>query len=332
MVVLAIAVEAIVMFAIQPNTFRKSLGTSIVSFDLADGGKVSAVIHSRSIFESYDQPDFSLATCGATSAATIFRVLPSQARPKCVVGHPLLPRFYVGTWDGGIYALDITDQGASCRRVGQHPEKFITQLRCSPDGNLVVATGYKLTVAWDAPSRELLWHGPQGVLCLAFAAQAPRLFCGLKSGEIVELDLKTGAALATIPAQSAPLLAISVSPQGEHVASVTVAGSLVLSHIASRSVAWSARQTVATCPTFLDDGKSVLTAEFDGDREFLVLRGVESGERKASLRPTEPISRIVSRGDDTFYAWGLDGPVRKWRIQGTASRMAIVPAGVVSTS
>lgn len=328
---LAIAVEAVVMFAVQPNTFRKSLGSSIVSFDLADSGKLSAAVYSHSVFDAYDRADFSLATRACAADTSIFRVLPSQARPKCVVGHPVLPRFYVGTWDGGIYALDVSGRKATCRRVARHPEKYITQMQCSPDGSLVVATGYKVTAGWNAASGELLWQGRLGVSCLAFAERAPRLFCGLKGGAIIELDPERGITLATIPAQSSSLKSISVSPHGERLASVTAMGGLALSDVAKGSVLWSARQTFATCPTFLD-GNLLLTAEFDGQRELLVLRDVSCGARQASLCPDEPVSRIKRGGDKSFYAWGMDSPVRKWTIQGTGRRVAMAPAGVVSTS
>lgn len=326
-VALAIAIQGAVHTLSLPPGLQGAMGSSIMAIECADGGKLAALVFSHSVNPKYDKPEFSLATRAFAGSSCVFHSLPGESRAHDVAGHPFLPRFFVGTEDGWIFVLDITGSRAAWRRVGRHPEKVIAFLRCSPDGDVIVASGNQLTAAWSASSGALLWQRPLNVTSMFFAKEKPRLFCGLFNGEIVELDPARGDTLATLITSSSKLSVAAASADGERLALVSSRGQLLLFDVERRMTAWSCLTSVVAKALFTPDGRHVICSEYDGQDLILLLREVESGKRCAVCDGLSGVGQIAAGPDGSFLTWLMEGPVLQWRIKSRGQTEELVPAG-----
>jgi WD40 repeat protein len=204
----------------------------------------------------------------------------------------------------------------------------VVNLRCSPDGRVVVSRGVRGLVAWDARSGERLWQRTLATTSLAFATQAPRLFCGFHSGDIAELNLASGETLTLIPAQNDSIGSLAVSPRGDRVVSLISVSPGIVSDVSSREIISKVEGNLADV-AFSGDGQLLVSAECDCSGCFLALRDARTGMNRTSLRCSPGVSRIRYGPDGTLFAWGSNGPLRKWRIAPGIKGWEFIPAGMI---
>ena len=113
---------------------------------------------------------------------------------------------FLSTENGDLFWLDMAVPATGQPiYFGIHPEGRAGWLQCPDDGSLVVAAGAHLT-AWDhscggtaVAAFQCIRHG------CAFVPRSRRLICGLESGEVVELDPRTGDRLRLIARYPSPI-------------------------------------------------------------------------------------------------------------------------------
>src|SRR5262249_1934114 len=69
----------------------------------------------------------------------------------------------------------------------------VVNLECSADGRYLVSLGPSTVSAWDLESNALIWEkGGIEPSCASIHPRLPRAICGLRTGQIVELELASG--------------------------------------------------------------------------------------------------------------------------------------------
>jgi WD40 repeat protein len=327
-VVLIAALESSTLVILNPAFFFPPYGPSVVSCDLAGNGALLACVYSYPLSPDHEGRRYSLVAHNGARCTTEILRLPAGVRPKCVAGHPFRRQLYVGAWDGSLYEFDLSAGRASCKPWGRHAEGYVANLRCSPDGRVVVSRGVRDLVAWDAQSGERLWQRALATTALAFATQAPRLFCGLHEGELAELDLASGETLALMPSQNHGIGSLAASPGGDRVVSLTSVSPCIVFDVSSRQIDSKIKGSLADV-AFSSDGQLLISAECDCSGCLLALRDARTGTKLASLRCSPGVSRIRYGPDGTLFAWGSNGPLRKWRIAPGAKGWEFFPAGII---
>jgi len=215
--------------------------------------------------------------------------------------------------NGDLYWLAKATPGAGQPvYFGTHPEARVGLLVCSDDGSMVVAAGVHMT-AWDPRAAALLWQRSDhlAVSC-AFVPRSRRLICGLESGEVVELDPRTGARLRLIARHPSRIQLLAISPDGSRLAAANCGGDCSMTDLESGAAVWTRRFTPTAGPQFSSDGHSLLlpTAGVDG----IDVVSTASGERIGGLKGCRCVVGLRVSMAGIAYAWNAEGTITAWNL------------------
>jgi hypothetical protein len=219
-------------------------------------------------------------------------------------------RAFLSTWSGEIYAYDLALAGREPVLLGKHVHPYVQALECSDDASIVVAAAARVAMAWDAEARRLLWRRDDlEITSCCFLPGGQRLFAGLNTGHIVELDPRSGTEIDRLAQHEGHVASISIAPQGDCLASLDWHGSLLVTELRSdglraSNVRWSKRcSNSAMRARFSSDGKT-LAIEHASPADDLGLFCARSGRRLRGLSCTDGvIAGLKMSSSGTVYAW-----------------------------
>jgi len=196
---------------------------------------------------------------------------------------------------------------------GSHPEGRAGFLVCPDDGSMVVVAGVQMT-AWDPRAAALLWRRSDHLAAsCAFVPRSRRLIGSLETGEIVELDPRTGDRLRLIARHPTPIHWFAISPDGSRLAAVNDGGNCFLTDLESGETIWTRRFKHTTGPQFSSDGQSLLVPTLGADAGIAVV-ATASGEPVGKLEGGGCVVGLRVRTDGSAYAWNSEGTITAWNL------------------
>ena len=214
-------------------------------------------------------------------------------------------RAFLSTCSGEVYSYELTSPCCEPILLGRHDHGYLQALECADDGSIVVATAARVAMAWNVDARKLLWRRSNiDVSSCRFAPGSRRLFAGLDTGEIVELDPLSGATVGRFLQLAGRVTSITISPGEDCLAAIDMHGNLFVIEIRISLLHWSMRCSKSGLRArFSPDGKT-LAIIHPSPTDDLGLFCAFSGRRLRGLSGsmgTVAGLAVTSRG--TIYAW-----------------------------
>src|SRR5262245_43231264 len=154
---------------------------------------------------------------------------PTKLTLPCHVLQPSLEPISVTAGPGGQLLVAAVDGGVylvNPKRPSDHPvlvtrhDKPPYPIACSSDGRWLLALESIQLCAWDIVSGELRWRREgSDVQSVALVPNADLIVCGMTDGSVTELSLETGEEIRRITRHQAPVMNVTVSSDGDRVAS-----------------------------------------------------------------------------------------------------------------
>jgi WD40 repeat protein len=227
-------------------------------------------------------------------------------------------RIYVGTIDQRILAVG-TGAGEQPVLLGTYRGGNMRELRCSPDGTVLIAGGTAGLVAWKAVDGASCWSRPDlANVRWAFDPASSCLIVDTADGRLLELEPNAGRTSRLIGKYERLASGLAVSNDGRHIARVGDDGWLEMIDRATGNSAWPdvvpsrrcgcVRRAVAFSPC----GRLLVTADVH-DASRLVVWNVATGTRIGELRGHRgPVVGLQFTAAGKLHSWGLDGTVCIW--------------------
>ncbi len=314
-VTLLVATECVLVTCLWPGAWHNPLGSQITAFALSEHDELGT-------FVLADNGD------GADLAARRYRVgfisighgaprgdlvslpsVPTSVIPR--VGHAGV---FIGCRDGTIVYVDHQTSSSDPAFFDRHMDGQLTSLLYAEASRMVIGTGEMFT-AWQADTGKLVWQRQiPRARATAIDAGGQRLYCGLVSGEILQIDPGTGQLQGVCAVPGAGVLRIAVSPYGDYLACLVETGNVVMIRLADGATLWSCPASMSCEPAFLRNGRQMVVADATTQRQLLIL-DVRSGELRGSLGMHAGVVGIRTSADGLVYSWGHDGRIVAWELE-----------------
>jgi|GEM_PF-5207753 len=227
-------------------------------------------------------------------------------------------RIYVGTIDQRILRVG-SGAGEHPVLLGTYRGGNMRELRCSPDGTVLVAGGTAGLVAWNAADGISCWSRPDlANIRWAFEPSSSCLIVDTADGRLLELENKAGRTLRLIGKYERLASGLAVSNDGRRIARVGDDGWLEMIDRATGDSAWPETVPSRRCGcapralAFSPCGRLLVTAEVH-DASRLVVWNVATGKRIGELRGHRgQVVGLQFTAAGKLHSWGLDGTVCVW--------------------
>jgi WD40 repeat protein len=252
----------------------------------------------------------------ATTVGSLPQILQPMMEPVAVAAGPDR-QLLVAAVNGGVYFINPRRPDDNPVLVTRH-DKPPFQIKCSSDGHWLVTVEFEQLCVWDLPSRELKWRREGGDVCsAAFVPNADVIVCGMADGGVAELSLETGDELRRINRHQSPVRNLSVSPQGNCVASYCESEEIRVTNRLTGASIWQYRAGRHGLPTiqFSRDGRRLVTVDFvEGDWAVRVWN-LENQKCLCDFRGLGgAVLGAEFLSDEELLTWGTDGKVCRWSL------------------
>jgi len=223
----------------------------------------------------------------------------------------------VAAVDGGVYFINPKRPCDDPVVITRHQEPPF-QIVCSPDGRWLLTVESKQLCVWDLPSRKLQWKREGSIVCsVALVPNTDVIVCGMADGSVAELSLKTGDDLRRINRHPLPVMKLTVSSQGDRVASYCAGQEIRVTDRLTGASIWQYRAGKYGLPLikFSRDGRLLITAELVECRWTARVWDLESAECPSDLRGH--IGALVGAellSDEELLTWSANGELCRWSL------------------
>lgn len=229
---------------------------------------------------------------------------------------------FLVTSDGALYSVDLDAPSYAALHLGSLQHVCPTLLECSPDGALVLVGGMNTVSLWNRDNKKCLWRRTDlDVTCATFAPDSRRLFCGLESGQVFEVDWATGQTLRQVASHLSYCTGIVVSPAQDRLASIDWLGHLTMTDLDARAVLWRKQHAVLVggkptvmpvCPRFSPSGRELFLVCAARHGQVVVCEASTGRELEASTWVCSDIKGCTVAADGTCYFWDDEGTISAW--------------------
>jgi WD40 repeat protein len=228
-------------------------------------------------------------------------------------------RLFLSSPQGNIYSLDLCSSDCTPQILGTHPGGYV-DLESAHDGSFAFTTNRSDAICWRPGRPTALWERTDIVVTSAcFHPTSPRLFCGLDSGQCVELDPSTGATLHEFRVHWDLPIALDISADGKHLVALGNNGTCVVTDFERNQPLWEMQLLLPlVSPRFSPDGSLVLTAS--PQREPCVnVVSAATGELTTKLTGAKAeIAGLAVATSGLVYAWDSTGTITTWNLSSGA--------------
>jgi hypothetical protein len=228
-------------------------------------------------------------------------------------------RLFVSTPEGDIYSLDLRSPQSSPQLLGTHPAGSV-DLHCATDGSIAFATNQTVSSGWHFDQLNPSWQRTDiFVTSACFHPASPRLFCGLQTGQALELDPHSGATLREFRAHWTIPIALDVSADGKRIAALGDNGTCVVTDLERNQPLWERRFPLPfVCPRFSADGTLLLTPS-PIRAPCVNVVSAQTGEPVKELTGAiAEIAGIAVTSSGLVYAWDAAGAISVWDLSSGA--------------
>jgi hypothetical protein len=222
----------------------------------------------------------------------------------------------ISTECGDLYALNLCEISLPPRLLGKHHAGYVPVLECATDGSLILIGDVDSISAWDPACDKCLWRRDDlKVQCGCFLADTTRFFCGLHSGEILELDALTGATNRTISSHCLRAVSLEVSRDGERIVATDFYYGSVVVDLKNDKKLWSRPFSVSgSVPRFSPDSRTLL-ASCPCKRSRVVIYSAATGDEVGELvGPKGELHGLTVTRNGTVFGWDRTGTITAWNL------------------
>jgi hypothetical protein len=250
--------------------------------------------------------------------APSFRRLPLRIRPF-LTAVDRQGQVFISTEEGSICSTHIKAQSDVAEQVGSHELRAGQFITCSEDGAIIIAATNNITIAWSSVMRAVLWRRADVTLnCGTFVSDTYRFFAGVETGEVLEIDGRTGDTVRQVVGPSHWLYDLSVSPCGNYCLTMTNYSSLTVVDAHTGRVLWrrdctfnDLSRNLAGAARFLHSGTTMVVALTDKQDELTIVSS-RTGDVIRTLAETSKIRGLHVARDGTIYSWNYWGVLTAW--------------------
>ena len=245
-------------------------------------------------------------------------------QPTCLHSPPASDLLIVGAADGALYTTNLSHLSAPAR-MGQQTDGEVLCLECTTDERFLVSAGHANLYGWDLESRALLWRREAlEANCIALDPRSRRLICGLRDGQIVELDSASGRTLRLLARMAYPVRQVAISPDGRSVVGIGAEGRILALEASSGECRWQDAGSPYHAggfrvASFSPCGKMLVTVAKEDIRK-LAIWSASTGQWLGYLQGhSRAVAGASFASDGKLYSWGTDGTIRAWNVQQQSS-------------
>lgn len=232
--------------------------------------------------------------------------------PHCAVRLGKAGKVALGSLSGAIYTWDASHPEDAPVPLTTHPGASVT-LAADAAGQTLVVANEELISAWDVASRRLRWSRNDLLVSSNVRISTSAIVCGTRAGEILELDLATGATLRCLARHQGIVACVDLSPDGATLASIGADRRLLVTDCRTLETLWSQPHSALAQVCFSPEGKTLISSGFMQNNWMLMAWNVASGETALELRGHESvILGMIFDNRDRLYSWSCDGTIRVW--------------------
>jgi hypothetical protein len=261
---------------------------------------------------------------GNRQAVEIHDLVPNRVRRDGLLSHGL-PWLVAASRDShygfvcsessGLYWFDVASAPPKLRQIGTSAGDHAEFLLASGDGALVLLVRRATASVWDRTSGLMIWaRDGLPITSCEFVPRSHRVLCGLATGELLELDPKTGRTLRLIENNLHLINSLSISEDGSRIAFGDAGCNCLVRELASGRCLWSHECARAPLVRFATDGESLLVTDpsqglnltrfsIASGQPLVTLTGLKSSINQ--VRVTRTGTAWLSCQDSTVTGWDL---------------------------
>jgi len=214
--------------------------------------------------------------------------------------------------NGNLYWLEQAGAGGT-RYFGTDPMARGGVLAWPDDGSMLVVANGHIT-AWDPRAAATLWRRSNlAAISCAFVPGSRRLVCCLQSGEVVELDPRTGDCVRRIARYPHAAAWVGISPDRSRLAVTRRGSDCLMANFQTGETVWTRQFHFTACPQFSADGSSLLVPALDVAPGIAVV-STSSGETVGLLKDGECVAGLHATSAGNVYARCVGGRVTAWNL------------------
>jgi WD40 repeat protein len=286
---------------------------SVQNMVLLDGDRTALILFTAYPWALFENSGLKVADFYDLSGKSPRRKEPLRhGIPWMIAGSPDGRYAFLCTQAGALYWFDVMITPRQLHYLGSHPNGYGQLLECSDDGALLLMTG-GVTTLWDRAAATLLWtRSGSEISSCSFWPGSHRLICGLATGDLVELDPATGLTLRQIDQLPTTVSSLSLSPDGQHVASCDSSGNCKVTELATGRCIWSYGCRTMSVVRFAPDGQSLLVSHPRPGID-LALFSLDTGQPLATLDDLSWwIKEVRVTREGTAYIACVNGTITTW--------------------
>ncbi len=308
---------------LRRDLLKNPLGSQITEFAVSNNGEIGAFV----LADNGDLADRKLHR-GQVSFVRRYRLgfldlhggklqgelLTLPSAPMSVLPSDGHSEFLIGCRDGSIVRFACRSEASQPTRFAKQADYMVTNLLHARESKAIIVRGESI-FAWHADTGELSWQRRfKGHRALAIDDCGRWLFCGLGSGDILQVDATTGRVERVCSQRGGEVAQIAVSPCCEYLACVLIDGRLALTRLPDGKDIWTGRASGSAAPAFSADGRLLIINDFAASGRLRVI-SASSGAPLFELGKHEGIvAGIRCAADGTVYSWGADGCITAWAL------------------
>jgi len=329
-----VAMEYVAIVWLRPDSFQASFGSEIIDFAISADGEIGAfVLADNGEMAKHEIRRHRIEFIDMRRGKLDGELLTLPLMPKRVLPRDGQSGFFVGCSDGSIVYADCRSEASEPIRSFIQTDRALIQTNRTVV-NLVYARERKSVIIRDldsisarqADTGELLWQRRfEKDLCVAVDDFGKWLYCGLNSGEVLQINAASGQTERVCAQHDTGAVRLTVSPCGEFLASVLTQGQLVMTRLVDGKAVWTGRTSPNCKPAFSIDGKRLVIVDDTRQSRLLVINA-RSGVQLFVLGKHERVVGIRCAPDGNVYSWGYDGGIIAWSLDSRQKRWQSHPA------
>lgn len=235
---------------------------------------------------------------------------------------------FLTTSGGALYSVDLDIHPYQTEHLGSLPHFCPTLVACSADGAFVLVGSMNTATLWDRRAKKCLWQRSDiDVTYAAFAPDSRRLFCGLESGEVLDIELTTGQTVRKVAKHLTYCTGVVVSPAEDRLGSIDALGHLTLTDLTTGEAIWRKQYAVLlggkptvtpVCPQFSPSGRELVLVCAARQGQVVVCDAATGRELEASQWVCSDIKGCAVTEDGTYCFWDDVGTISLWNRQSRA--------------
>ena len=326
MVMALVAMEYVVLVWIRPDSFQNPLGSQITDFAISDNGEIGAfILADTGDMANREIRRYRVGFVDLRHGKPHGGLLTLSSTPKRVLKCDGQSGLFIGCWDGSIAYVDSRFETSEPVRFAPQADCLVTNLLYARESKAVIVCGESIT-ARQADTGELLWqrHFAEH-RAMAIDDFGKSLYCGLASGEVLQIDPASGHLQRVCAEHDHEVLQLTVSPSGDYLASVLKTGVVVMTRLIDSKVVWKGRASTTCEPAFSVDGTRLVIADYTTQRRLLVI-DARSGVQLFALGEHKGVFGVRRGANGNVYSWGSDGCIVAWDLDHRQQRWLSHPA------